>query len=327
MKFALALAAAALLSMSAEAAQSLLVVTKQSHVLAIVDAKTLKVTGTVPIGDDPHEVIVGPDNQTAYISHFGQGLFRTLAVVDLVHAKALPDIDVSPLVGPHGLVLRGHRLWFTTDHSKALAAMELPSGKITTVIGTGQDQTHMLWVSDDETKLVASNAQSGTFSVVEKVADPADGKYGPGWKHTLVPVGMGAEGFAVSPDRRTVWVGNADGRIPIIDLATNSVTATVDAGTVGANRLAFTPDGKYVVVTQKRGPDLVVIDAATRTVFKRIPIEQNGASGIQMDPSGKRVFIACPRDHYVAVVDLKTMTMTARIDAGREPDGLTWWVH
>ena len=30
----------------------------------------------------------------------------------------------------------------------------------------------------------------------------------PRWKHTLIPVGKAAEGFAVSPDEREVWVGN-----------------------------------------------------------------------------------------------------------------------
>ena len=46
-----------------------------------------------------------------------------------------------------------------------------------------------------------------------------------------------------------------------------------------------------------------------------------------MQPDGARVFVACPRDHYVAVVDLHTLEMVAKIDAGREPDGLAWWEH
>ena len=45
----------------------------------------------------------------------------------------------------------------------------------------------------------------------------------------------------------------------------------------------------------------------------------------QIDPSGKRAFIACPRDHFVAVVDLVKLERIATIDAGREPDGITWW--
>jgi len=328
---------AATLGASAAAAPSLLVVTKQSHVLTIVDTKTLKVTAQVPIGEDPHEVVILPDNKTAYVSHFGEGTLHTLAVVDLVNAKALPDLDISPLQGPHGFVLRGNTLWITADKSKALFALDLASGKITGILGIGQDRTHMIWANADASKIIASNAVSGTLSVFDVRTDapilapgapPAPAGYtAPGYKHTLVPTGRLAEGFAVSPDGSEVWVGDADGKIHIIDLITNVERESFDAGTLLANRLAYTPDGKYVVVTQKRGKDLVVIDAKTHAVAYRIPIEENGASGIQMQPDGARVFIACPRDHFVAVVDLKKMKRIAIIDAGREPDGLGWWVH
>jgi YVTN family beta-propeller protein len=335
-----AAAFAALLCLSAAAAApraSLLVVTKQSRVLSIVDTDTLRVTAQIPIGEDPHEVVILPDNRTAYVSHFGEGTLSTLAVVDLANARALPDIDVFPLRGPHGFVLRGQTLWFTVDKAKAIAALDLGTGRVVSLVGTGQDRTHMIWANGDATKIIASNAVSGTLSIFDARTDApilapgapaAPASYtSPGWRHTLVPTGRLAEGFAVSPDGRDVWVGDADGKIHIVDLSTNTVRESFEAGTLLANRLAFTPDGKYVVVTQKRGRDLVVIEAATHRVAYRIPIEENGASGIQMQPDGKRVFIACPRDHFIAVVDLKKMKRIATIDAGREPDGLGWWVH
>jgi YVTN family beta-propeller protein len=334
---ALLVITAALCAPAAVAGPSLLVVTKQSHVLSIVDAKTLKVTAQVPIGEDPHEVVILPDNKTAYVSRFGEGTLNTLAVVDLINAKALPDVDIAPLKGPHGFVLRGQTLWFTVDKAKALAALDLGSNKVINILGTGQDRTHMIWANADASKIIASNAVSGTLSIFDARTDapilapgapPAPASYtSPGFKHTLVQTGRLAEGFAVSPDAKDVWVGDADGKIHIIDLVTNAERESFDAGTVLANRLAYTPDGKYVVVTQKRGRDLVVIDAKTHAVAYRVPIEENGASGIQMQPDGSRVFIACPRDHFIAVVDLKKMKRIATIDAGREPDGLGWWVH
>jgi len=194
-----------------------------------------------------------------------------------------------------------------------------------------------VWVSRDGLKVVASNAGSGTMSVFDQReqkpvmvpgAPAAPAAYTvPGWKHTLIPVGKAAEGFAVSPDEREVWVGNEDGTISIIDLAAERVEATLAADVRGANRLKFTPDGARVLVTTHTGKDLVVIDAHTRQVVTRIPIEQRGASGIQIQPDGSRAFVACPRDHYVAVVDLRRLAMVGKIDAGREPDGLAWWAH
>ena len=60
---------------------ALLVVTKQTHALTIVDGETLKVLGQVPIGEDPHEVVVAPDNRTAFVSNYGEGLCRRWRVL------------------------------------------------------------------------------------------------------------------------------------------------------------------------------------------------------------------------------------------------------
>jgi DNA-binding beta-propeller fold protein YncE len=316
---------------------ALLVVTKQSHALAIVDGATLQVVAHVPIGEDPHEVVVGPDNRTAFVSNYGEGTLHSLAVVDLVEQRAKPAIDLTPLRGAHGLTLHGETLWFTAEGSKALGTLDPRTGKVLAVLGTGQDKTHLVWVARDGQTVVASNAGSGTMSIfhlIEKKpvtvpgAPPEPAAYTqPDWEQTLVPVGMGAEGFAVSPDEREIWVGNADGTLPIISLPSGAVKTILHADVVGANRLKFTPDGKLVLITMHTGKELVVIDAASHTIVKRIPIEERGASGIQVEPNGARAFVACPRDNYVAVVDLKTLTMTGKIDAGREPDGLAWWSH
>jgi YVTN family beta-propeller protein len=67
------------------------------------------------------------------------------------------------------------------------------------------------------------------------------------WNETVISVGKGDEVFDVSPDGRELWTANAqDGTLSVIDLATRTVTATLDAKTFGANRLKFTPDGNLV---------------------------------------------------------------------------------
>ena len=46
-----------------------------------------------------------------------------------------------------------------------------------------------------------------------------------------------------------------------------------------------------------------------------------------MQPDGSRAFVACTADSYVVAIDLKSLQITARIDAGREPDGMAWAGH
>src|SRR3984957_17220722 len=184
---------------AAQAQGALLVVTKQSHALTIVDGTTLQGLAHVPIGEDPHEVAVGPDGKTAYVSNYGEGTLHTLAVVDLQGRKPLPPIDLTPLRGPHGLTLHNGTLWFTAEGSKALGTLNPATRQVETVLGTGQDKTHLVWVSKDGRKVVASNAGSGTMSVFDRTEQkpvtvpgaplPPASYTALGWRHTLIPVG------------------------------------------------------------------------------------------------------------------------------------------
>ena len=72
-----------------QSGNSLLVLSKHDHTLAVVNPTTLQVTSRVPVGNDPHEVIASVDGTRAYVSNYGFGAFHTLAVVDLVNDKAI----------------------------------------------------------------------------------------------------------------------------------------------------------------------------------------------------------------------------------------------
>ncbi|MDQ2775239.1 MAG: YncE family protein [Acidobacteriota bacterium] len=328
---------------------ALLVLSKGNHALMIVDPATLQVAGQAPSGPDPHEVIASADGRIAYISNYGSGAYNTITVVDLAGQKNLPIIDLGPLRGPHGLEFVGGKLWFTAEGAKAIGSYDPTAKKVDWILGTGQNRTHMIFVSSGLKRIFTSNVSSGTISIIEKTTrrpggpgpggpragGPPPPPRGPGqggppaadWNETVIRVGNGAEGFDVSPDGGEIWAANAqDGTISVIDVQSKKVIQTLDANVRSANRLKFTPDGTQVFVSMLGGPDLVVFDAASRKEVKRVKLG-HGAAGILMDPDGRRAFVACTPDDYVAVVDLKSLEVTGHIAAGKGPDGLAWAVR
>jgi YVTN family beta-propeller protein len=336
---------------------TLLALSKQDHTLAIVDPASLHVLAWIPVGDDPHEVIASTDGRTAYVSNFGFGAFHTLTVIDLVGQKPAGVIDLGALRGPHGLTFEQGKVWFTAEAAKAIGSYDPATGKIDWIMGTGQNRTHMLYVFPGGKRILTTNVNSATVTILEKtegrVGEPPPG-FGPpsgaggsqpgregspgaqrppgpppappggDWQLTVIPVGRGSEGFDVSPDRKEAWVANArDGTVSVIDIAGEKVVATLAANVPGANRLKFTPDGKQVLITA--GSALVVLDAATRNEVKRLATI-HGSGGIQMQPDGARAYVACSPDGYVAVIDLKTLEMVGHVDVAG-PDGLAWAVR
>jgi YVTN family beta-propeller protein len=215
----------------------------------------------------------------------------------------------------------------------------------------------MIYVTGDGKRIYTTNVASGTVSILVDTlvhqgpppgapgaqpgapgnpppAAPPGGDPGPqggprphmDWVQTLVPVGRGSEGFDVSPDGSALWTAAADdGVIYVIDIASRKVTAKIDAGVQGANRLKFTPDGKRVLISSLRTGDLAIYDAASHKQIKRLSTG-HGAAGILVDDDGSRAFIGCTGDNYIAVVDLKTLEVTGHIDIAGA-DGLAWAVR
>lgn len=316
---------------------TLLVLSKKDHTVAIVDPATLRVVAKAPVGEDPHEVTASPDGRAAYVSNYGFGKFHTITVIDLVNHTQEKTIDLTPLRGPHGLAFADGKLWFTAEANKCIGRYDPATGKVDWIMGTGQNRTHMLYVLPGAKRIVTTNVNAGTISILdfeEAKGGPPPGGAGaaggppppPGgdWMPTVVQVGTRDEGFDVSPDGKEAWVANAgDGTISVVDLDAKRVAATLNVAVKSANRLKFTPDGKRVLVSMLGQGDVVVIDAASHRVEKRIPIG-HGAAGIQMQPDGTRAYVACTPDNYVAVIDLKTLQVVGHIEAGGDPDGLAW---
>jgi YVTN family beta-propeller protein len=152
------------------------------------------------------------------------------------------------------------------------------------------------------------------------------------WEVTNVPSGRGSEGFDISPDGRQIWAANAqDGTVTVIDVASMKAAETFPVPVQNANRLKFSLDGRYVLITglgafgpgqHSDGNNLVVLEAASHRLIKSLALG-GGSAGILMDPSGSRAFVAVNQGGKVAVIDLRTLQVSGQI-AANQPDGMAW---
>lgn len=100
---------------------------------------------------------------------------------------------------------------------------------------------------------------------------------------------------------------------------------TIPVAFRSANRLKFTPDGKYAFISDLGGTEVIVMDAATGKEIKRVNVG-GGAAGIQMSADGARAFAAVGSRNGVAIIDVKTLQVSGFIATGPNPDGLAWVV-
>ena len=296
---------------------ALIVLVKGSNELAIIDPATMKIVARIPTGEAPHEVTLSADGKTAYVGNYGARTpGNSLSVIDLVAQKER-RIDLGALRRPHGMLQSGGKVYFTAEVNRLIGRYDPQTNAVDWLMGTGQSGTHMLVMTRDESKIFTSNIGSDSVTRFDRAANG-------NWNATVIPVGQGPEGIAMTPDEKEVWSAHSrDGGVSIIDVASGKVVQTIPALTKRSNRVQFTPDGKRALISDLSAGVVLVLDTTSRQVIKRI--ETGGQpEGLLITPDGSRAFVGLGNSNAVAVIDLGSMAMTGKIDTGPESDGLAW---
>jgi YVTN family beta-propeller protein len=302
-------------------ADTLLVLNKSDATLSFVDVLTMKTVATIPTGEGPHEVAVSDDGRVAVVANYGTGPNpgTTLSVVDVVARKELRRVALPGLLRPHGIQAVGSRFWFTAEGSRVIARYDAAADRIDFISGSGADTTHMIIAVRGEKTLYTANIGSNSVTVFDLAAAPRNIVL------KQIPVVKGPEGMDLSPDGAELWVASRipNGGIAIVNAATNMVSQTLPAETKTANRVKFTKDGKYVLVSDAGANTVLVYDAATKEMIKAVAMAGE-PSGILMSPDGKSAFVACAGAKKVQVMELTTFSITHEIETGNVPDGLAY---
>jgi YVTN family beta-propeller protein len=293
----------------AQSAPRLFVVNKAANSISIVNADSLKVEHTVPVGNNPHEVAVAPNAAKLYVPNAAG---NSISVIDLKANKETKRIEHPDFSFPHGVAFTADskRAVVTSERSRKIFIIDATTDQILRVVDTDQGGTHMAIVNKAGTMAFFTNRESNTVSFMDLsnyriIAN--------------VPVGRYSEGFALSPDDKEIWVGNRnDNTISIVDVARRLAVATIPSG-AGPIRMEFTNDGKHVMVPT--GGQIDVYDAAARKKVQTVDLGGN-AGGIAVGPDGRHAYVSSQSSGDVTVIDTKTWKVAGKVRVGGGPDGI-----
>jgi len=296
-----------------QAAPHLFVVNKAADSVSVVNATTPRVESTIAVGRNPHELAVAPNGLKLYVPDVAD---NSVSVIDLRTYSHTKEILHPNFNSPHGVAFTpdSQRVLVTSEGSHKIFVLDAASDLILRVIETPESGTHMATTNKAGTWAYFTNRESNTVSFMDLsnyriVAN--------------VPVGRGAEGFALSPDEKEIWVGNrSDATISVINVARRNAIAKLPAGS-NPIRLAFAPDGKHVLVSDSASGNVDVYDVQTRKKIQSVAVGSN-PGGVVVSSDGKRAFVACQGANEIRVIDMQTWKVTDKIAVGENPDGLAY---
>jgi YVTN family beta-propeller protein len=305
---------------------TLLVANRNGGSISLFDLATGVEMARVPIGPAiPHEVAVSPDGRLALTGEYGpnDGPGRHLVVIDVAEGRLVGRIDLGPKSRPHSVVFMpdGRRAVVTLEQSDRIALVDVVDRSVLRTYPTGGREGHMVRLSPDgATAFVTSRGAEGTLSVISLAGEAPP---------LVIPTGAGAEGLAVTPDGREVWVVNRIATsISIVDTRSLKVIQTIDVPP-DARRAEVSASGRVLV--PHGGTDdapaqyLAVYDLRSRALVSRLAMHEGrkGPGGFGIHVVGERAFVSDRADRALFIMDLDDLKSRRTLATGHDdPDGL-----
>jgi DNA-binding beta-propeller fold protein YncE len=299
--------------------------TSDTRGLIAVDKMGGKVLFLDPVGyqtthvlDDfervPHELLVVPETATAYVPIYGDGIHgrnpnpgHLLSVIDLTQRRHVGDIDLSPYVSPHGMLIGPDGLLYVTcENSGVVALVDRAKRQVVGAIETGSTNAHRLAIAPDGRRLYTENEEDASISVIDLSA-----------RRLVRQVAMPhpLAGLAASPDGELlVAVSDQEPVLFLIDSTSFDLvrTVTLDGVPKAAQIARYSPDGKVLLVTSLQSATATLIDAT----FTHQTTLGVGKQPMDATFHGDALFVACQGDGSIHVIDLASRTVSRRFAAG-----------
>jgi DNA-binding beta-propeller fold protein YncE len=295
----------------------------------------------VPVGlmptdiDGPHNIAVSRDGHSYYVTvahgtPFGS-LWKLSAATDSVEGRAQVELFPTTIgLTPDGQYAFVANSDFHGDHPRTNVVSVVYTRTMTRITDIPAcDMPHGVKVNHAGTRVYVSCMHSdelleldvGTLRLLRRA--PA----GAGHSMTATASGACAPTFvAVSPDDRRLWVAcNTGNTLQAWDADSFSKTGEVEVGH-GAYNVEPSPDGRLVIVSNKKDQSVSLVDAVSLRELARVPTSKKVVHGIAYSPDGRIAYISCESvgadPGAVDVIDLASRSRVASVPVPGQPTGI-----
>lgn len=252
------------------------------------------VVGKAPVEMFPTTIGLTPDGELAFVANSDfHGDHPRVNVVTIVRTSTMtPLTNLAACDMPHGVKVNhaGTLVYVSCMNSDEILEIDRLSFRITRRHKTGEGSSH------------------ATAPMTEA--------------HDCAPTFV-----SVSPDDRRLYVAcNHASTLQVLDAATLELVKEIPVG-AGAYNVEPSPDGKWVIVTNKKGQSVSLVDAQALAEVGRIPTSKKLPHGVAYAPDGRWAFISVESvgadPGAVDVIDLTTRARVASIAVPLQPTGIT----
>lgn len=251
------------------------------------------------VGTTPWDVAFSPDGTRAYVSNYQvPALGTTVSVID---RRVSPPVVISTVTvgtGPMGLTVSPDNgtVWVANYGSQSVTVLDTtvsPPVAAHTITGVGANPT-AIDINPAGNRAIVVNYAPGSVSIINANTKAVVG---------ALTFGSGLESVAYSRDGNRAFVSGGN-QLHVLDTTADIPTLISTVTSPGASRLALSPDGTRVWVTNYFGTTVNIFDTNSSVAASGGPLSVGNAPvGIAITPNSKQAWIANFTSGTISVVD------------------------
>jgi DNA-binding beta-propeller fold protein YncE len=278
-----------------------------------MDAASDTLVGRAPLEMFPTTIGITPDGELAFVANSDfHGDHPRTNLVSVVHTPTMTTITHLPACDmPHGVKSNhaGTRVYVSCMNSDELLEIEVATLRITRRVKTG--------AGHDMTAMAGMDHGAMNHAPPPPATAPAAAATDESCAPTFV---------SVSPDDKTLYAAcNHGNSLQVWDAASLQKQKEIPLG-AGAYNVEPSPDGRWVIVTNKKAQSFSLVDAHTLTELVRVPTTKKIVHGVAYSPDGRYAFISQESigadPGAVDMFDLNSRKVVATLPVPAQPTGI-----
>ena len=279
--------------------------------VSLVDMKTRTVTKTIPIGKEPHHVMLTPDEKTLLIAN---AMGNDIALMNPLTGEVTGRIP--KIIDPYHIGYSPDNRWFITAANRLdrvdIYAANGADLKLAKTIAVGKTPSHIAFTADSKLAFVTMQ-DSNELAAIDLVSQTLL------WK---MPTGPAPAGLWMTPGDQYLLVGitGAD-YVQVLDWRNRREVKKIFTGK-GAHNFRPQGDRKHVFVTNRIASSISLINMQTLEKVGDITGLPAGPDDMELTPDGKQLWVTFRFARKAGVIDVPTMKLVSVIPVGKSPHGI-----
>ena len=293
-----------------------------SKELTVIDGRTAKIVGTIPLPATSFQLAASPDGKLLAVAYKDA---LELSFVDVSTRAIVKSVTVGkPPAGDFKGPMMRHPYWspdgkfvYVPDAvNKVVAKIDVGRAQVARVLDLGA-VTHYVQPAPDGKLLYAVNEKHGSVPSVTLI-DPATDAIVKDLPIALAPdeTALGHHGAFTRDGRHFLFCNEGGHHVSVLDVARREWVKTIETGQ-GPGHAALSPDGKSFFVVHHHDRVVTVIDAVKLEAVKNITIAERGeqSHAAWFTPDGKYFYVVSG-DGALVKIDVARGEVSSRVAVG-----------